>query len=106
VASSRREQLPTPQERVQSQRVWQHDAAEHPVGFVAAGPERGWLPQVRIIARAHHATHGTRITPGQLALRMRVGTDIAEQILDALADIPTAPNTTTHNGAPTTGVPT
>jgi hypothetical protein len=62
------------------------------------------MPQARIIATAHHATHGTRITPGQLAVRMRVGTDIAEQVLDALTDIPTAANTAPHNGTPT-GVP-
>jgi hypothetical protein len=67
------------------------------------------LPQARIIAQAHHATHGTRITPGQLAVRMRIGTDLAEHILDALGDIPTAANTAPHNGTPTSnttsGVP-
>ncbi len=58
------------------------------------------LPQARIIAQAHHASHGNRITPGQLAVRMRVGTDIAEQILDALGDIPAAANTTRHTAPP------
>ncbi len=61
-----------------------------------AGAKR--LPEARIIAQAHHTTHGTRITPGQLAVRMRVDTNIAEQILNTLGDAPTAPNTRTHNG--------
>lgn len=59
------------------------------------------LPQARIIADAHHATHGTPITRGQLAVRMGIDTNTAENVLDALAPVPTAPNTAAHNGTPT-----
>jgi hypothetical protein len=65
------------------------------------------LPQARIYAQAHQSAHGTPITPGQLAVRMRVGTDLAEQILNQLDTIPTTPNREPHNGTPitTSGAP-
>jgi hypothetical protein len=62
------------------------------------------LPEARIIADAHQRAHGTPITPGQLAVRLRIGTKAADDILNQLATIPTTANTQPHNGTPT-GVP-
>ena len=58
------------------------------------------LPQARIIAQSHHDTHGNPITRGQLAVRLGINTNTAEQILDALGTISTTSNTSVHNGTP------
>lgn len=58
------------------------------------------LPGARMFAQTHHQAHGTPITPGQLAVRMRINTATAERLLRAL-DTPTA---TRRNGATVTGV--
>jgi hypothetical protein len=58
------------------------------------------LAEARIIADAHHRAHGTPITSGQLAVRLRIGTKDADDILNQLATIPTTANTKPHNGTP------
>jgi hypothetical protein len=58
----------------------------------------GLLPGARIFAEAHQQAHGQPITPGQLAVRLRVDTTTAEQILDTLSTVGANPTTTPHNG--------
>jgi hypothetical protein len=58
------------------------------------------LPGARIFAEAHQQAHGQPITPGQLAVRMRIDTTKAEHILDELAKVGTQPTTAPHNGTP------
>jgi hypothetical protein len=56
------------------------------------------LDRATDVARKHRSEHGTRITPGQLAVRLKVTTDLANQLLEVLDDQPvTAP---TVNGRP------
>ena len=59
----------------------------------------GLLPGARIIVNAHRQAHGDDITPGQLAVRLRVPTTTAADILTAL-DNPPIHNTQPHNGKP------
>ncbi|MEU1587195.1 hypothetical protein [Micromonospora sp. NPDC005710] len=64
---------------------------------VAAGPAPALLSGARIVATAHERAHGEPITPGQLAVRLRVPTHTAADILTALTN-PTTINDKTHNG--------
>lgn len=57
------------------------------------------LPGARMFAQAHHAAHGTPITPGQLAVRMRVDTTTADRLLHAINT-----RAARHNGTTVTGV--
>ena len=56
------------------------------------------LTNARSIAQAHHDEHGEPITPGQLAVRLRVPTPTASNILTTITD--PAPNARPHNGVP------
>jgi hypothetical protein len=47
------------------------------------------LARATEVARQYRAANGTRITPGQLAVRLKVTTDLATQLLSALDDVPT-----------------
>ncbi|MDG4790248.1 hypothetical protein O7626_30730 [Micromonospora sp. WMMD1102] len=58
----------------------------------------GLLPGARTIVKSHRQVHGEDITPGQLAVRLRVPTNIAADILTALNQ--PATNTQPHNGKP------
>jgi hypothetical protein len=75
------------------------------VAAVAAAPPQTPVPAALLtraehIIRAHTEGTGTQITPGELAVRMRVNTDVAAQILAVLALRPDNPNqpTATVNG--------
>jgi hypothetical protein len=65
----------------------------------------GLLAKVREVAQDYQADNGSPITPGQLAVRLKVTTDQAAQAL-ALLNLPTpsAPNQRV-NGQPTTARP-
>jgi Protein of unknown function (DUF2637) len=54
------------------------------------------------IARAYRAEHGTRISPGQLAVRLRVTTEQAAHLLAAIDDTPTIDRSV--NGTPVRGL--
>ncbi|MFY1675059.1 hypothetical protein ACN27G_34835 [Plantactinospora sp. WMMB334] len=58
----------------------------------------GLLPGARTVVKSHRQVHGEDITPGQLAVRLRVPTNTAADILTALNQ-PTV-NTQPHNGKP------
>ncbi|MBW6436703.1 hypothetical protein KZ829_23455 [Actinoplanes hulinensis] len=59
------------------------------------------LNNARTIAAAHRETNGEDINHGQLAVRLRVPTSEAADILTELANHPTVPgNTRPHNGSP------
>jgi hypothetical protein len=58
------------------------------------------LTGARLVVDAHRQAHGEPITPGQLAVRMRVPTTTAEQILDRLDQLTKPATSTAHNGAP------
>lgn len=61
------------------------------------------LANARAIAASHNADHGEPINPNQLAVRLRVPTHVAADILKQLADNPPKPATTRpHNGTPVT----
>jgi hypothetical protein len=65
------------------------------------------LSNARTIAASHRDEHGTDINPNQMAVRLRVPTPIATDILTAINQ-PTPANTRPHNGStvtPATGVP-
>ncbi|RQW98577.1 DUF2637 domain-containing protein [Micromonospora inaquosa] len=64
---------------------------------VTAGPAPALLAGARIVATAHEKAHGEPITPGQLAVRLRVPTATAADILTALNTQPTI-NNRPHNG--------
>ncbi|MEU5913623.1 hypothetical protein [Micromonospora sp. NPDC047527] len=64
---------------------------------VTTGPPPAVLSNARIVATAHEKAHGEPITPGQLAVRLRVPTATAADILTALNTQPTI-NDKTHNG--------
>lgn len=64
---------------------------------VTAGPAPALLSGARIVASAHEKAHGEPITPGQLAVRLRVPTATAADILTALNNQPTI-NDKAHNG--------
>ena len=71
-----------------------------------AADSPGLLPGARIIADAHRDATGETITPGQLAVRLRVATPVAERILTQLSTIDRPATTEPHNGTPIrTGVP-
>lgn len=53
------------------------------------------LERVAEVARAYRAEHGTRITPGQLAVRIKVNTPLAAQLLHTVND--TADESTEHH---------
>jgi hypothetical protein len=57
------------------------------------------LPGARIVAEAHKKANGEPITAGQLAVRLRVPTPTATDILTALTNQQTA-NHQPHNGSP------
>ncbi|MEU7679453.1 hypothetical protein AB0C42_32100 [Micromonospora taraxaci] len=63
----------------------------------AVKPAPALLSGARIVADAHAKAHGEPITPGQLAVRLRVPTHTAADILTALTTQPTI-NDKTHNG--------
>ncbi|MFF0183064.1 hypothetical protein ACFYPF_28655 [Micromonospora sp. NPDC005223] len=63
----------------------------------AVKPTAALLSGARIVADAHAKAHGEPITPGQLAVRLRVPTHTAADILTALTN-PTTVNDKTHNG--------
>ncbi|MCF0091950.1 hypothetical protein [Micromonospora sp. MH99] len=63
----------------------------------AVKPAAALLSGARIVADAHAKAHGEPITPGQLAVRLRVPTQTAADILTALTTQPTI-NDKTHNG--------
>ncbi|MGC4837561.1 hypothetical protein ACLQ3D_23970 [Micromonospora vinacea] len=63
----------------------------------AVKPAAAMLSNARIVATAHEKAHGEPITPGQLAVRLRVPTQTAADILTALTTQPTV-NDKTHNG--------
>ncbi|MET8310058.1 hypothetical protein [Micromonospora sp. NPDC005173] len=63
----------------------------------AVKPAPALLSGARIVADAHEKAHGEPITPGQLAVRLRVPTQTAADILTALTTNPTV-NDKTHNG--------
>ena len=63
------------------------------------------LSNARTIAASHHDAHGEDINPNQLAVRLRVPTPIATDILTQLhTDPPAAANTKPHNGTAIAGV--
>ncbi|MET8121798.1 hypothetical protein [Micromonospora sp. NPDC005291] len=64
---------------------------------VTASPAPALLSGARIVASAHEKAHGEPITPGQLAVRLRVPTQTAADILTALNNQPTT-NNREHNG--------
>ncbi|MFF0371568.1 DUF2637 domain-containing protein [Micromonospora sp. NPDC005087] len=64
---------------------------------VTAGPAPALLSGARIVASAHEKAHGEPITPGQLAVRLRLPTHTAADILTALNTQPTI-NDKAHNG--------
>ncbi|MEV6601964.1 hypothetical protein AB0M36_34690 [Actinoplanes sp. NPDC051346] len=57
------------------------------------------LANARTIAVSHRATHGEDIKANQLAVRLRVPTPIATDILTQLTNAPTAATTKPHNGS-------
>ncbi|MFG3638796.1 hypothetical protein ACGF3C_00815 [Micromonospora sp. NPDC047762] len=63
----------------------------------AVKPAAALLSGARIVADAHAKAHGEPITPGQLAVRLRVPTQTAADILTALTTQPTI-NDKAHNG--------
>ncbi|MGW4679116.1 hypothetical protein ACWEOS_11710 [Micromonospora taraxaci] len=63
----------------------------------AVKPAAALLSGAQIVADAHAKAHGEPITPGQLAVRLRVPTQTAADILTALNTQPTV-NDKTHNG--------
>ncbi|MEO3771472.1 hypothetical protein [Micromonospora sp. B9E7] len=63
----------------------------------AVKPAAALLSGARIVADAHAKAHGEPITPGQLAVRLRVPTQTAADILTALTNQPTI-NDKHHNG--------
>jgi hypothetical protein len=77
---------------------------EHAAGTDAsASATASMLPSARMYVESHHQAHGTAITPGQLAVRMRIDTPTADRLLRALnsttdvfTDTPAI--THTHNG--------
>jgi hypothetical protein len=60
----------------------------------------GLLPNARIVAKAHHDEHGEPINANQLAVRLKVPTRIATDLLTTLN--PTPINDRPHNGVPVT----
>ncbi|RKN24139.1 DUF2637 domain-containing protein [Micromonospora musae] len=64
---------------------------------VTTSPPPALLSNARIVATAHEKAHGEPITAGQLAVRLRVPTNTAADILTALTNRPTV-NDKTHNG--------
>jgi hypothetical protein len=55
------------------------------------------LDRATEIARKHRTDNGTRITPGQLAVRLQVSSEQATQLLASIDDQPT-PSAPTVNG--------
>ncbi|MEV5694201.1 DUF2637 domain-containing protein [Micromonospora globbae] len=64
---------------------------------VTTGPPPALLSNARIVAAAHEKAHGEPITAGQLAVRLRVPTHTAADLLTALNNRPTT-NNHQHNG--------
>ncbi|SCG80624.1 Protein of unknown function [Micromonospora echinaurantiaca] len=62
------------------------------------GPPPALLSNARIVAAAHEKAHGEPITAGQLAVRLRVPTTTAADILTALTTNQPTINDKTHNG--------
>jgi hypothetical protein len=63
----------------------------------------GQLARARHVAEAHHKTNGAAITPGELAVRMRISTERANQLLAALNHgEPSTATRAASNGTPVT----
>ncbi|MFG3705564.1 hypothetical protein ACGF7U_12640 [Micromonospora sp. NPDC047670] len=73
------------------------DTTPAPAAPVTAALPPALLSNARLVATAHAKTHGEPISPGQLAVRLRVPTATAADILTALNNQPTT-NNKTHNG--------
>ncbi len=58
------------------------------------------LARATEVARKHRSDNATRITPGQLAVRLKVTTEQATQLLKALDDTPTTSATTVNGRRP------
>ena len=72
-------------------------------------PVRGFpdplLANARTIAVSHREEHGEDINPNQMAVRLRIPTPLATDILTALAtNPPIAASTRPHNGSTIAGV--
>jgi len=61
------------------------------------------LQRATEIARKYRTEHGTRISPGQLAVQLRVNTRQASELLAAIDDTPT--NDPSVNGTPVKAIP-
>ena len=57
------------------------------------------LDRARQVARQYRAEHGTRITAGQLAARLKVNSDQAAHLLNLLTTEPTNPTINGHRPA-------
>jgi hypothetical protein len=57
------------------------------------------LPGARLVVQAHRQAHGEPITPGQLAVRMRISTTTAEQILNHFNQLTRPATVDAHNGS-------
>lgn len=73
------------------------DPIPAPAAPVTTGPPPALLSNARLVAAAHAKAHGEPINPGQLAVRLRVPTHTAADLLTALNTPPTI-NDKTHNG--------
>ncbi|MEU0156751.1 hypothetical protein [Micromonospora fulviviridis] len=73
------------------------DTTPAPAAPVTAGPPPALLSNARLVAAAHEKAHGEPINPVQLAVRLRVPTGTAADLLAALNN-PTTINDKTHNG--------
>ncbi|MEU5529476.1 hypothetical protein ABZ744_21330 [Micromonospora chersina] len=73
------------------------DTTPAPAAPVTAGPPPALLSNARLVAAAHEKAHGEPINPGQLAVRLRVPTHTAADLLTALNTQPTI-NDHQHNG--------
>ncbi|MFI7431862.1 hypothetical protein ACIBPB_33355 [Micromonospora sp. NPDC049836] len=73
------------------------DPTTAPAAPVTAGPPPALLSNARLVAAAHEKAHGEPINPGQLAVRLRVPTHTAADLLTALNN-PTTISDHQHNG--------
>ncbi|OKI42301.1 hypothetical protein A6A27_13375 [Micromonospora sp. CB01531] len=69
-----------------------------PTVTTPAAPAPALLSNARIVATAHEKAHGEPITAGQLAVRLRVPTNTAADILTALTNTNPTINKHQHNG--------
>lgn len=73
------------------------DTTPAPAAPVTAGLPPALLSNARLVATAHAKAHGEPINPGQLAVRLRVPTATAADLLTALTTEPTI-NNKSRNG--------